>query len=101
MLRIFALGVLVATMWPHVAAMRCAIPDPGSHGAHASAVSEHTHEAPDCPATLACSSSMLESVTAAYVAEPHVPPRRHLSTAATAPSATVLPTDPPPPRRVA
>lgn len=101
MRRLLCLVALTATLWPHIVAMSCPESSPTSYAERLSVVAEHVHEGPGCLALMACSSTMLESMSGSAVSELASPPMRHVKAAATTAVGTVPPTDPPPPRRVA
>jgi len=101
MRRLLGVVALLATLWPHLAVMQCAVEPAPSHGSHASSLPEHAHDGPECQAIMTCNAAMLEAVSAASIAQPATPPLLHPRLTAVPPARTVPTADPPPPRRIA
>jgi hypothetical protein len=122
MRRTLALLALLATAWPHVAALECALAQPLAHEAQAVG-HEHSASAHDVPATteahgatthqgsaaggldcelvMACGLAMIRADAVASGPQLPSPLAAVRSTTLDAPLAAVLVADPPPPRRIA
>ena len=102
MRRLLVVVALLATTWPHIAAMACDGGPTPSHGSHVSSVvDEHDHEGPQCLAIMTCSAAMLLAALPRDVAQPVAPTSLHPRPTTLAPATTLPATEPPPPRRIA
>jgi len=105
MRRLIAVVALTATLWPHIAVMRCAGPTPAPLSYSSSMQHEHEHEhqhgGSACPALMICAAAMIESVSTSELAEAPGAEVRLVAARQLPPTAAVLTDEPPPPRRSA
>jgi len=107
MRRLIAIVALTATLWPHIAVMRCVGPAPTPLSYSSSMQHEHEHEhghqhgGSACPALMICTAAMIESASTSGMAEASGAEVRLVAPRQLPPTATVLTAEPPPPRRSA
>jgi len=101
MRRLIAAVALIVTLWPHIAVMRCAGPAPSSGSYASSVMPDHQHEGPDCPALMACTAAMIESVGVTAPVGGSGPGVQPVRERPLPPAVAVLTDEPPPPRRSA